>query len=254
MENLLQYGNFALSIVLLVLAILILKKITSVHYLLEQPIVKKLAPQLKLKPVKLEDAIDRNRHQHGRAPNSSEGPNQHQRNNGQNGSRPQGERNDQDRRPDANRNGPERTDRRPERDGDRNRNDRFKDRDRNRNDRPNGDRNRPPQNQNNGASKPTQESAPSSIPQQEMARAENVPSPASTASTQAPLAPRRPLLTTPQDTESRNEISAVSTVPVESPSEGNFNSDDVQHGRRTQLKKKPRFEMEEEKVDSTVEG
>ena len=63
---------------------------------------------------------------------------------------------------------------------------------------------------------------------------------------EAPLAPRRPLSPTVEET--RNEVS----IPVfenQGGSEGFAGSDnEMQHGRRTQLKKKPRFEFDESEV------
>jgi hypothetical protein len=62
-----------------------------------------------------------------------------------------------------------------------------------------------------------------------------------------PLAPRRPL---PAAVES--EAREAPAQEVESSGEGIFGSDDIQHGRRTQLKKKPRFDVNEEEFKATT--
>ena len=54
-----QYLALALSAATLVITILIAIRLKTVHYLLQQPVVKKLSPQLRLKPVKLDDAGNR---------------------------------------------------------------------------------------------------------------------------------------------------------------------------------------------------
>ncbi len=258
MENILTYVAIALSATTLALCAWLVRKMNTVLYLLEQPSVRKMSPQLKLKPVKLDELMaERTRQQQQSRPQPQQnGPRPPYQ-----GGRPHGEhRNDQDRRPDQgsrdrfeNR---DRPDRRPERgEGDRNRNndrDRFRDRDRNRDRNQGGDRWRPPQNENRDAA-----SAPISAvgePPREPARSEAPAPSASHHESVAPLAPRRPLPSTVENESAREPVAPPAPSETESGSEGLFNSDDIQHGRRTQVKKKPRFDVAEEEVKTVTEG
>ena len=265
MESTITLIILAVSAASLAISIYLAIKIKAVHYLLEQPVVKKMSPQLKLKPVKLDELMaERNRSQQQNRdarPQSGNSANPRQ------GGRPHGERNDSERRFE---NRGDRQDRRPERteggrperaEGDRNRGDRpdrqgggdrFRDRDRNRGDRPDrqggGDR-RPRETFENRepAAAPVQQSEPV---QQPVMRSEAHAAPA--VSHEAPLSPRRPLAATAEVGNNSNPIS-MSSSENETPSEVFAGSDnDVQHGRRMQLKKKPRFEFDE--AEAKTEG
>ncbi len=263
MENsLLIYILLAVSVVSLAILVYLALKMKTVVYLLEQPVVKKMSPQLKLKPVKMDEILaDRNRnsqpqnregrpHQHGSAPG----------NNPRQGGRPDGERRDGNRDRQGAR--PERAEgerREGGRDGDRNRggNDRF--RDRNRGDRPqggqggrperaegerrnDGDR-RPPREFNDNREPNREQNAPVSQPAQPVMRNE---APVSMPQQDAPLSPRRPL---PATVETHDNHNTPTTPSFEGGSEAFVGTDgDMQHGRRTQIKKKPRFEMDEAEV------
>jgi hypothetical protein len=243
----------ALSAVSIGLCVYLLAKIRTVTYLLEQPVVKKMSPQLKLKPVKIDELEDtranngsRN-HANGapqhRGPRPAmEGGERHGRDNRDSGRdrAPRGERPEGEGR----REGGERMDRGPrnERGGDRG--DRFGGRDRergrherhDRGDRFGGrDRNR----EGFGGER---EAAP--------APAAPVAGEAAASAPSAPaLAPRRPLPST-VDAEApaakEPQAEALSTAAEDAL----FTRDDadIQHGRRHQPKKKPRFDLSEEEV------
>ena len=70
----------------------------------------------------------------------------------------------------------------------------------------------------------------------------------------APLAPRRPL---PSTVESHAHAPAPIATASEADNnvEGMFSGDgDMQHGRRNQIKKPKRFEVDEAEVGATTEG
>jgi hypothetical protein len=77
------------------------------------------------------------------------------------------------------------------------------------------------------------------------------PAPARSEPAMAPLAPRRPL---PAAMEPEDRGPSTAAPETEAAGESLFGSDDVQHGRRNQLKKKPRFELNEEEVKAAAEG
>ncbi len=208
MESTLIYILLAISAVSLAISLYLALKMKTVAYLLEQPVVKKMSPQLKLKPVKLDELMaERNRQQlQNREPRQGGNP-----------AIPVtgGPRNDQERqerRPDQNRdaNREPRQDRRPERgnegrperaEGDRNRNsDRFRDRDRNRNsDRDRGgdrgDRRPREFSENREPARENREpvSAPAPQAHAESQRFETQAPVIQHVQQDAPLSPRRPL-------------------------------------------------------------
>ena len=254
------YIVLAVSAISLAISVYLAVKMKMVVYLLEQPVVKKMSPQLKLKPVKLDEIMsDRNRNSSSSQPNREARPHQHSSlpgNNPRQGGRPDGERRDGNRDRQGGQNGrPERTEgeRREGRDGDRNRgnNSRFQDRDRNRGDRPQGGQGGRPE-RNEGDRRPSREfndnrdpnreqNTPVSQPAQSVMRNE-----APVQQQEVPLSPRRPLSATLETQENHDTIS---TPSFEAGSEAFVGSDnDMQHGRRTQFKKKPRFEMDEPEV------
>ena len=265
MEITLIYVLLALSAACLALCAFLVLKMKTVLYLLEQPVIKKMGPQLKLKPVKIDELLaEKNRQQQQLQQSHSQGPSQSHRPHqqgpqapGQNGGRPpQSGRGD---RPDFDRGGSDRNrDRgprqdRPEGDRDRNRDrERFRDRDRNRDRFQSGDR-RPPRENNeprdSASPPPVENHRPEFIPQAP------APQPLSHAESMAPLAPRRPLPSMVETTSSAPQ--PIKTAPESEPSmEGLFvgGDGDMQHGRRNQVKKKPRFEVNEEEVKVASEG
>lgn len=184
----------ALSAATLVVTILIAIRLKTVHYLLQQPVVKKMSPQLRLKPVKLDEAMNRNRDRQG-APGGER----------REGGRPEGER----------------------REG-----------------RPEGREGR-----DNREARPPREF--SDAPRAEAPVAESRPAPEAPAG----LPARRPLNTFSDTPVARSEsASSSSALSANEPVDATFvgSGDDVQHGRRTQLKKKPRFDIEEEPATPAV--
>lgn len=251
METLI-YLSLALSALTLGISIYIASKVKAVHYLLEQPVVKKMSPQLKLKPVKLDELVaDRNRQQQQNRDSRPQGGNPNgPRQGGDRGDRrPHGERPEGDRRPE-NRDRQGGQDRRPERsEGDRDRNrDRNRDRDRNRGDRPDrgGQDRRPREVFENRESAPVSQSVAQPVSEPAPMRAEM---PASAPMMDAPLSPRRPLSSTMETESSTRQSPILPSSENEGGSENFVGSDnDMQHGRRTQMKKKPRFELDEAEV------
>ena len=248
------YIILAVSAASLAILVYLALKMKAVVYLLEQPVVKKMSPQLKLKPVKLDELMaDRNRHSQaqnrdprqpgsipGNAPRQGGRPDGERRE-GNRGDRPQGGQGSRPERGEGDR-----------RDGERNRgNDRF--RDRNRGDRPQGSQGgrpegdrRPPREFNENRDQNRESSVSVSQPSQPVIRNE---APVSTPQQDAPLSPRRPLPATVETHEHRN----TAAPSFEGGSEAFVGTDnDMQHGRRTQMKKKPRFEMDEAEVK--IEG
>lgn len=67
---------------------------------------------------------------------------------------------------------------------------------------------------------------------------------------EAPLSPRRPLSPTVEtDSNASHQTSNIPSSENEGGSDGFVGNDnEMQHGRRTQLKKKPRFEFDEAEV------
>jgi hypothetical protein len=267
----------ALSVATLIAALYVAFRIKSVLYLLHQPVVKKMSPQLRLKPVKLDEALNGNRNRdrqgapsgrdgdRGPRPERSEGG--RDRRDGDRGPRPEGDRRDggrdrrdgdrnRDGRRDGNREGrpegdrapradrpegdrgprPERAegDRGPRRDGDRNRDGRRDgNRDGNRESRP------PREFSENRESAPV---AASSF------NAETTAPAASESHTSLPA--RRPLPSFDAPAAERSESTAAFRDPAADTFVGA--GEDVQHGRRTQLKKKPRFDIDETEATPTV--
>ena len=269
-----------LSVVSIATCIYLLTKIRTLTYLLEQPVVKKMSPQLKLKPVKI-DELDENR-ANAPARNVANGTPQNRgprpalegdrgrenrdvnardgRDRAPRGDRPEGE---------ARREGGERGDRmdRGPRSDRGDRGDRFGGRDRDRGGRherhDRGDR-------FGGAREggPSREGAPSREGGRERPREgfggerEPLAAPSASASaesapmvTAAPsapaLAPRRPLPSTvDQEASAPKEAPMDAVASSAAAEEALFTRDDsdIQHGRRSQPKKKPRFDLNEEEV------
>jgi len=257
-----------LSAVSIGLCIYVLSKVRTLTYLLEQPVVKKMSPQLKLKPVKVDEPDEARANVPPR--NAVNGTPQNR------GPRPaiEGDRgrenrdlNPRDRAPradrpegEARREGGERTDRGPRNDrGDRG--DRFGGRDRERGGRPerhdrgdrfNGREGAPSREGGRERSREgfAGEREPSAAPLASGAPAESAPV-VNAAPAPSVLAPRRPLPSTVD-----HEIPAAKEAQVDalaanpSAEDALFTRDDsdIQHGRRNQLKKKPRFDVKDEEV------
>jgi translation initiation factor IF-2 len=251
------YVLYALAAISIGVGIAVYLKVKTAIYLLEQPVVKKMSPQLNLKPIKV-DQVDgdaaRNANRNGtpmqraprpegdRAPREDRGPRDGGRDRGPRPERDgEGRREGGDRgpRPEGDR-GP-REDRGPRGEGRGDRGDRFggreggRDRggrDGHRHDR--GDR---------GDRGPRREFAGS---EREAAPAEaRAAAPASEGSSApAPLAPRRPLPSTVDAEDTKSAAAAPDEATAADPF---FNRDDsdITHGRRNQLKKKPKFEEAE---------
>lgn len=243
-----------LSAVSIGLSLFILTRIKHLVYLLEQPIVKKMTPEMKLKAVKVDDADDSRKHNH----RQGQGHSGHNHNQGQNQGRPQGQRppegqgqgGNRDRRPEgqSNHQRGDRPDRgeRGERGQDHRGNDRHRDRDRDRGPRQDrGDRgDRPDRGERGERQRPRLDvfSNESGAP-----AADGTPRAEQPAGERPALAPRRPLAASVDREENLAPVSAVPAAP-ELPPDAIFVGDDgdVQHGRRSSVKKKPRFEIDEE--------
>jgi ribonuclease E len=249
----------ALAAATLLVTIYLAIRLKTVHYLLQQPVVKKMSPQLRLKPVKLDEALDRNRNRDrgpggpgDRGPGSRDGRDagRPERRDG----RPEGARGEGRDRRDGR---PERSER-PEgaRDGERNRDGRRDGRpersegrrddrrDGPRPERRDGDRrdSRPPRE----FSDAPRDAAPSSAAASSSSASSSSDYSAPAAETSTGLPPRRPLPSLQDSPVERPETSA----PVRDSAADTFvgSGDDEQHGRRTQLKKKPRFDFDEEET------
>jgi hypothetical protein len=271
MEITLSYLSLALSAATLLVTIYLAIRLKTVHYLLQQPVVKKMSPQLRLKPVKLDEALDRNRsrglgdRQAGREGgrperrDGREGRPEGERREGRPERREGSDRRDGDRSRDGRREGregrpegerregrpegerregrPERREGSDRRDGDRNRDGRREGRE----GRPEGERRegrddrRPPRDFSENRETPSQ-------PQPEY--------PAPAAESGSGLPPRRPLPSFSESPVERTETSAPSRESAADTFVGS--GDDVQHGRRTQLKKKPRFDFDEAETPPAV--
>jgi hypothetical protein len=247
------YVLYALAAAGLALGAYLLTRIKHAIYLLEQPVVKKMSPQLNLKPIKI-DQIDgdasRNQPRNGTPMNRNAG-------------RPEG-RDGHDRGPREGREGRESRERMPrgERDGEggRGRDDRGPRGERaergDRGDRGGRDRDRGGRDGHRhdrgerGDRGPRREFAGES---REPAQAEARPAPMADVASPAPLAPRRPLPST-VDVEGEPKA-APAHAPVDEAGAADpfFGRDDsdIQHGRRTQMKKKPKFDVDE--VEATEE-
>lgn len=254
-----------LSAISIGLCAYLLAKVKTITYLLEQPVVKKMSPQLKLKPVKV-DELDENRSAPSRNPANgtpASVPNRGPRPEGgdrppRDGNRePRGDRDgNRDRGPRPDRpEGEGRFDRGPRGEGG-GRGERFggreggRDRDRggrdrhergDRGDRFGGreggrDRNR------DGFGGP-REGAPAETPAP-AAVGESAPA------QPVALSPRRPLPSTVEQEATIKDASADALSPNPSAEDALFvrNDEDITHGRRHQPKKKPRFDVAEEEV------
>jgi hypothetical protein len=268
METAQFYILAGLSVVSIAFCAILFYKLRSVIYLLEQPVVKKMSPALKLKPVKV-DEVDQSARHEARPANAA---------NGNRGPRPNferpegGERQNRDSQPRQDRGPrPERTegsgDRAPRADrGERpDRNDRFSGRDRGpRNDRSErhggrdsagpregmGNREGGDRDRNRNRTEPFANGnesvvAPEGAPM--ASRPAHVPAQDNSHGGPA-LAPRRPLPSTVDQEASLKEFTPPEPVSADVAADAMFMRDDsdIQHGRRNQLKKKPRFEVNEE--------
>lgn len=235
-------------------------KVKTAIYLLEQPVVKKMSPQLNLKPVKtdhFEGGSDRGQSRNGATataggrPEGRDGRDRGPREGGRDGRdrdrgpRPEGER------------GPRVESEGRREGGDRGprgeRGDRFGGRDRDRGGRDGRDRH---DRGDRGPGGRGREFAGNE--QREPAHGESRPAPTADITTPAPLAPRRPLPSTiDSEGEARPAPAAESALAVNEAGAADpfFGRDDsdIQHGRRTQMKKKPKFDAEEieEKAEET---
>lgn len=270
-------GLSALSIAL---CAYLLMKIRTITYLLEQPVVKKMSPQLNLKPVKVDELGGDARPNPSRnnAPNASaparsprpetaggeRPPRDGNRDRGPRAERPEGgdrppreggfDRNGGDRGPRSDRGG----DRFPRGDrgerggrggGDRHERGDRGDRTGGRDGFAGGDRNR------------TRTEAPAGEAQGDAApRAPHVHTEAAPVQSHAPaaLAPRRPLPSTVEHEVEAKDISgsdslAVNQAAAEDSMFNRGDDSDIQHGRRHQPKKKPRFDAPEEAEVKTEE-
>lgn len=249
-----SYLLLALSAATLVVGLFVLLRLKTVLYLLQQPVVKKMSPQLRLKPVKLDEVLNRGGREGGRPEGGDRGPRPERREGrgegrredrgprsegrGQRGEgRPEGGRPERgERREDRPRRDGERGDRgpRPERaEGDRPR----------REDRPEraeGDRG-PREGREGGRGREDR-------PRREFSETRDfAPAPESASTESAPLSPRRPLFA--DNAEPRSEIAPVRENPASETFVGS-SSDDLQHGRRLQLKKKPKFDFDEDATEA----
>ena len=264
----------ALSAVSIALCAYLLAKVRTITYLLEQPVVKKMSPQLKLKPVKVDELDDANRAnpsrnaapstngaQPARAPRpgfeGGERPPRENRDRAPRTDRPEGEarreggfdrgpRNDRGDRGDRFGGGG--------REGGRDRGGRHE-----RNDR--GDRfgGREGGREGGGGREGNREGGRERTREPfngEPAAAEaSRPAPVVSESApvqQAPaaLSPRRPLPSTVDNDNGTKDASVDALAPNPTAEDALFvrNDEDITHGRRHQPKKKPRFNVEEEEV------
>jgi ribonuclease E len=256
MEITLSYLALALSAATLLVTIYLAIRLKTVHYLLQQPVVKKMSPQLRLKPVKLDEALDRNRNRgQGDRPSGREGgrPERRDGREGREG-RPESERREarpERREGDRSRDGrPERRDGRPEGERREGRPERREGRE--------GDRNRDvrPERREGRPEGERREGRDDRRPPREFSENREAPSPsqpeysAPAAESGSGLPPRRPLPSFSDSPVERTETQA----PVRESAADTFvgSGDDVQHGRRTQLKKKPRFDFDEAETPPAV--
>ncbi len=267
MENAFLYLLTALVTASIVLCVVILLKLNNVAYLLEQPVVKKMSPQLRLKPVRLDDGEgDANRRNSRPASAGGRGRGQ-DKNEGQDRNREAGPARDS-----GHRDRPARPERERAEGGERPaRPDRDRNRDRDRDRSSRGDhRNRPNRqevhsNGRDGSSNGREAVAGASESGRENGR-DAMRESARDAGPSAPrrfeqpalvennhndnvppvgLAPRRRLPTAGRD----EEQSLADLKPAAETSHDHLfvGADDgeIQHGRRNQLKKKPRFDLDE---------
>lgn len=267
----------ALSALSLGICAYLLLKVRTITYLLEQPVVKKMSPQLKLKPVKVDeiDGDSRANQPRNNASAAPSAPARPPRPAFEGGERPPRDNQNRDRapRPDGE---PRREgfDRGPRNDrGDRGgeRNDRFGGRDRGGrggNDRQErhgggreggregGDRNR---NRTESFSAERSDAAPveGAAPRQAPVVSEAPShSHSHSAPTPAALAPRRPLPSTVDQEVVHKEIPVADALAANAAADDALftrDDSDIQHGRRHQPKKKPRFDVAEEEAKTTEE-
>ena len=262
METVHFYILAGLSGISLALCAILLYRVKNVIYLLEQPVVKKMSPQLKLKPVKIDELDEETRRNNARnnppngapmnrpprpaidrEPGSDRGRDQnrdrlprHERERSENGAdrnAPRGDRNDRDGR--------------------------FRDRDRNgrhdRNERHGGDRDR---------SRPRPDVFTNEKEGGEAAPLAPRPVPAmgihehsgNQASSGPALSPRRPLPSTVDQEVNGRDLPPINDAGPMSEADAAFvgrDDSDIQHGRRHQPKKKPRFDVGEEEPKASPE-
>lgn len=271
METTSLYLLIALSLASVVVSILTFLKVKTINYLLEQPVVKKMSPQLKLKPVRIEDGEEEGRKSapksvngfHGSSSGSASGPGGRGPRSEERGSDRGGrdfQRGDRSPRSDRSEGGSDRGERSDRNDrsprGERERGDnRFRDRDRGRGDgrdmRHRG--NRPEVFSNDreeNASGPARSEAAGERTSFERPQGE---SSANTGFT--PLSPRRPLPS--QVAREEGEAKPFAAEPAPAPEMAGDalypNEGEIQHGRRNQLKRKPRFDAVPEETEAAPE-
>lgn len=284
----LSFFALALSAATLVVTILIAIRLKTVHYLLQQPVVKKISPQLRLKPVKLDEAGNR-RDRNGNGNGNANGESRREGREGREGRdgrregrengrrenrepRAEGERRDGRENREARRDGREgrenrepraEGERREGRDGRENRDGRREGREsregregrENREGRRENRENREPraegerrEGRENRESRGEGREGRETRAPREAADAPRVEAPHDNSAAPAPagLPPRRPPLPTQADTSAPASAGTESSPASFADATFVGQSDDVQHGRRTQLKKKPRFDIEDE--------
>jgi hypothetical protein len=273
-------GLSGISIAGTVIAFIILfNKLRTVLYLLEQPIVKKMSPQLKLKPVKIDDhdhsAPARPDNRPAQSANGNRGPrpNFERPEGGDRQNRDSQPRQDRGPRPEGNDRGPAQ---RPD-GGDRGpRNDRFSGRDRG----PRNDRNDRNDRHDRGGNNPGRESSAGrdsgergghdrnrnrsetfsntheSVSGEAGAPLASRPAPVQAADHNSgpALAPRRPLPSTVDQEVSTKAFTPPEPISAGEAADALFMRDDsdIQHGRRNQLKKKPKFDVGEEDLKAAA--
>jgi hypothetical protein len=262
-----------LSVVSIGLCIYVLSKIRTVTYLLEQPVVKKMSPQLKLKPVKIDELDESRAAAPARSPANGVPQNRGPRPGAEaergrenrdsvNGNRDRAPRADRpvDRpETEGRREGGDRADRAPRNDRP-DRGERFGGREggreggRDRGGRPDrherGDRGDRFGNREGGRER-TREGFGGEREAAAAPAAPANPETAPVASIAPALAPRRPLPSTvDQENTNVNAAPLDISAPNASAEDALFTRDDsdIQHGRRHQPKKKPRFDLKEEEV------
>lgn len=218
-----------LSAATLVVTILIALRLKTVHYLLQQPVVKKISPQLRLKPVKLDEAMNRPRTGNGNGEGRREGRENREGREGRESRDGRREGRSDSRNENGRREGREnREGREGRREGRENREGREhregrEPRAEGRSD--NRDHRAPRDAADTPVAEPSRETSAAQAP--------------------AGLPPRRPPLPSVPETPAAGSPDVLAS-PAGTEATFVGQSDDVQHGRRTQLKKKPRFDIEDE--------
>ncbi len=275
METAQFYILAGLSGVSIALCAVLFYKLRSVVYMLEQPVVKKMSPALKLKPVKVDEIDTHSTRTDARPANAS---------NGNRGPRPNFERPEGGER--QNRDSQPRQDRGPRPEGNAERSPSGDRGPRDRNFRDRGERG--PRNERHGSggrdgmgnretggpreggdrhsgqdrNRNRSESSPIGAGSEAAAlegaapmASRPAPIPAQDHSHSGPaLAPRRPLPSTVDQDSSGKEFTPPEPVSADVAADAMFmrEDSDIQHGRRNQLKKKPKFDVSEEDIKTAT--